>query len=244
MTLTMQNMDKSSIAAFNKDVLSNKGYLYTTNDRLSSKIANRRLTDVVLECVDLKNRRVLDIGCGDGTYTFELLDRAAPLSMTGVDAAAEAVALATNKRGGRNLDFITCGADKLPFAPDSFDIAHMRGLLHHLGNPIEVLREALRVAPEIIIVEPNGYNPVLKLIERFSSYHVAHLEKSYAPSTLHGWIKSMGAGISVRRYAGLVPFFCPEVLAKTLKLIEPLVEITPLARSLACAVHVIVAKRN
>ena len=239
----MKNQDETSVTAFNKDVLKNKGYLYTTNDSLSSKLANRRLTDLVLECVSLKGRRVLDVGCGDGTYTFELFDRAEPKIMTGVDAAEKAIELATQKKGARNVEFITCSADKLPFAADSYDTAHLRGLLHHLDNPLEVLREALRVAPEIIIIEPNGYNPVLKLIEKFSKYHIKHQEKSYAPSTLQDWIKSLGAKIIIRRYAGLVPFFCPDSLAKALKTVEPLVESTPLVRSLSCAVQIIVAKR-
>ncbi len=41
-----------------------------------------------------------------------------------------------------------------------------------------------------------------------------------------------------RSYAGLVPFFCPEPVARVLKTIEPVVERVPVLRALGCAVYV------
>ena len=117
-------------------------------------------------------------------------------------------------------------------------------MLHHLDNPLEVLREALRVAPLVVVVEPNGYNLVLKVIEKLSPYHRAHGEKSYAPRRLRGWFEELGAKVLSSGYAGLVPFFCPDIVARFLKAIEPAFERTPVLNSLSCAVQVVVARRG
>ncbi|MCK4325274.1 methyltransferase domain-containing protein, partial [bacterium] len=230
------------IDAFNRDIADNKGYLYTTNARLSSYLANRRLSDAALAVTNFRGKRALDIGCGDGTYTLELFDRGVPASMHGVDPADEAISIAQEKIGGRKIAFAVQSAEMLPYAAKSFDLGHLRGVLHHMEKPFEGLGEALRVAQTVVVIEPNGYNPILKLLERISHYHIKHNEKSYTPATLERWVKRIGGKVYIRRYVGLVPFFCPDWLARVLKLIEPVVERLPVVNALVCAVYVFVVK--
>ncbi|HEY1013431.1 MAG TPA: class I SAM-dependent methyltransferase [Herpetosiphonaceae bacterium] len=234
----------ANAAPFNRDVLANQGYLYTANASLSSRLANQRLTAAALELADLGRQQVIDIGCGDGTYTFELYDAARPASLTAVDAAHEAIFLAEQQRAGRPITFGVASCYGLPYPSDSFDLAHVRGVLHHLDRPVEALAEALRVAKTVLVIEPNGYNPVLKLIERVSAYHIEHGEKSYAPHDLDRWIGQVGGRVVARRWVGLVPFFCPDWPARVLKAVEPLVERLPLARRAACGVYAFVAERS
>jgi SAM-dependent methyltransferase len=229
---------------FEADMADNHGYLYTTNAPLSSRLANRRCTDAVLSMADLRGKAVIDIGCGDGTYTHELLELAHPASIHGIDAVVQAVASGGAKHGGPRLTFAAGSAANLPYADDSFDIAVVRGLLHHMSAAPEALREALRVARSIIVVEPNGYNPGLKLLERFHPYHLAHGEKSYPPRTLDRWVRDAGGTVEQRTWAGLVPFFCPDWAALVLKKIEPALETTPVLRSMGCAVYVFSAVRG
>jgi SAM-dependent methyltransferase len=230
--------EKGGIEAFNRDVVLNEGYRYTTRARLSSMLANRRLTEAALGIVDWRGKRVVDIGCGDGSYTVELFDAAGPLEIIGIDPASEAVKLAERKVVGRPITYLALNGRALPFPDKSFDIAHLRGVLHHAEQPKELLREAMRVSRCAVIIEPNGYNPILKLIERFSKYHIEHGEKSYSPDLLHRWIDSCGGKVLSRRYAGLVPFFCPDPVARTLKFFEPAVESIPFLNALTCAVYV------
>lgn len=234
---------KSNIDAFNRDITINSGYIYTTQARLSSQMANRRLTDATLEISELRGKRVLDIGCGDGTYTLELCDRGQPASIHGVDLAQEAIKIAQEKIGDRNITFAVSSAYQLPLADNSFDIAYLRGVLHHMDKPFDALREALRVAPTIVVIEPNGYNPILKLLERFSPYHVQHEEKSYTSIKIDKWVTELGGKVSKRQWVGLVPMFCPDWFARSLKMIEPIVEKLPLLNNLGCAVYVFVAIR-
>lgn len=227
-----------SYEAFNHDVSRNGGYVYTTNNRLSSRLANGRQSRAMLGLADYADKRVLDIGCGDGTYTCELADAARPALIHGVDPAAEAIEIARAAVGDRPLEFSVASAYDLPFDSGSFDIAYIRGVLHHLDRPEDALREALRVAHSLVVIEPNGYNPVLKMIERLSPYHVAHEEKSYAPRVLDRWVSGHGGCVTRRQWTGLVPFFCPDWMAQVLKHVEPLVECLPGVRSVACGNYV------
>ncbi|MEX0880220.1 MAG: class I SAM-dependent methyltransferase [Thermoanaerobaculia bacterium] len=232
-----------TVDAFDRDATHNRGYLYTTNARLSSKLANRRLTEAALAAADFTGKRILDVGCGDGTYTIDLFEAGRPASMYGFDPAREAIAVARQKIAGRPITFAAHDAYTVPLPDRSFDIAHLRGVLHHLERPVDVLREAFRLAPVLIVLEPNGYNPVLKCIEKLSRYHREHGEKSYAPAVLDRWVRELGGVVRARVYVGLVPFFCPDWLARALKSIELALERAPVLNAAGCAVYLQVAER-
>jgi SAM-dependent methyltransferase len=230
--------------AFNDDVERNGGYAYTTGARLSSRMANERLTAATLGLADFRGQRVLDVGCGDGTYTVELYDRGEPAFVQGIDPAGAAIEAARKAAGTRKLEFCVGSAYDLPYAAESFDTAYLRGVLHHMDRPVDALHEALRVAGRIVVVEPNGYSPILKLIERVSRYHRGHGEKSYPPHRLRRWTEDLGGQVTAGRFAGLVPMFAPDAVARLLKIVEPLLEATPVLRSVGCAVYVFVATRR
>ncbi len=229
---------------FDRDTLKNAGYLYTTNASLSSRLANQRLTEIALMMADWHGKRVLDFGCGDGTYTLDLFDLGRPTAIHGFDPAQEAIKVAQHKRTDRRITFAIHGAYALPYAANSFDIAHVRGVLHHLDRPVDALHEALRVASTVLVIEPNGYNLGLKLLERYSRYHIQHGEKSYAPASLNKWVTDLGAMVMERKWVGLVPFFCPDWLARILKTVEPLVERLAFINVVGCAVYVFIAQRS
>jgi SAM-dependent methyltransferase len=233
-----------NINQFNRDVAQNEGYLYSTNARLSSEMANTRLTDATLAAISFEGKRVIDIGCGDGTYSIEVFRRGRPAMMHSIDPAEQAIEIARKKTDDGSMTFASHDAYALPYGDDSFDIAHIRGVLHHMDRPVDALREAFRVARNVVVIEPNGYNPGLKLLERVSPYHRAHDEKSYPPHGLDRWVRSLGAEVTGRQWVGLVPMFCPDVLARVAKSIEPIVERLPIISKILCAQYVFVGTRN
>jgi ubiquinone/menaquinone biosynthesis C-methylase UbiE len=237
-------MPNDPVDVFNRDVDLHGGYVYTANSRWSSEVANRRLTEAALALDNIRGKRLLDVGCGDGTYTFALYDQGAPSSIYAVDPAAGAIEVARRAVGTRVIRFGIHDAARIPVQSDSFDVAHLRGVLHHTAEPRKVLSEALRLARTLIVLEPNGNNPALKVLERVSPYHREHKEHSFAPMKLERWIDHAGGRVISKTYVGLVPFFCPDALARILKRAEPFVEQAPLLRAVACAVCVFLVRRD
>lgn len=236
--------DKSIAEVFSADVDKNGGYGYTATSQLSSRLATSRWIDACLDVGDFRDKTVLDIGCGDGTFTFQLYDRAHPRSMVSIDLAESALAAARSRAGDRNVTFQVGNATALDFPDDSFDVAWCCAVLHHIGDPALAVREALRVARQVVVLEPNGYSPILKILEKRSKYHIEHHEQSYRHSTMRGWVRDAGGEVKRSVFVGLVPMFCPDVMARTLKVIEPVVEMMPLVRRYGCALNVFMAERT
>ena len=232
-----------SVRAFNQDVLKNEGYLYTTHAALSSQLATQRHKDILLGLNVFSDRNLLDMGCGDGFYTRYFWDTAKPRSLTAIDAASSAIEMAEANKKGRAINFEVGDIHHINYPDNNFDVALIQGVLHHDDRPQQILREAFRLAPQIIVLEPNGYNLGLKIIEKLSPYHRAHREKSYAPATLNRWIREAGGKVTSQIFAGFVPIFCPDWLAISLKKMEPIIEALPLISALGCAVNVVVANR-
>lgn len=237
-------MSDREFSPFDADVEKHGAYVYTRDQRMSSTLANARLSALTFSALAWEGLRALDMGCGDGAYTLELYDAGKLYEIHGIDPAAAAIATATTRVEQRRITFAVHSGYELPFGDDAFDIVHLRGVLHHMDRPELALKEALRVAPRVFIIEPNGWNPILKGIEQFSSYHRAHHEKSYSSRRIDRWLAELNAVVVWRRWAGLVPFFCPDGIARILKMMEPWIERTPLMRNLGCAVYAVVAQRE
>jgi SAM-dependent methyltransferase len=234
----------TNVAPFEQDAAAHGGYVYTLAKRLSCRLATGRSLEAILETGQLAGRSVLDVGCGDGYYTIGYWDRGQPRALTGVDAAAAAVRVAREKSEARPIRFEVADVHRLPFPDNSFDVALIQSTLHHDDDPAGIIREAFRVAPVILIHEPNGNNLGLKAIERVSRYHREHGEKSYSSRRLVHWVEAAGGEVQRRRFAGFVPMFCPDWLARAMKTVEPLLEAIPGLRALGCAVFILVARRK
>src|SRR5208282_18187 len=90
--------------------------------------------------------RVLDIATGPG-YIAEAFSGAAR-EVVGVDLTEAMLAIArerTTERGVSNLSFRAADAQNLPFENGAFDVVVCRLALHHLLEPLQVLREMARV---------------------------------------------------------------------------------------------------
>jgi SAM-dependent methyltransferase len=239
-----QNMAQNVYQPFEQDVVRSGGYQYTKTDRRSSIYANRRYSDVILNTAPMDGKTVVDVGCGDGTYTAGLRAQTKATSILGIDPAAAAVdAASRNYSAHQDLRF-RCGfAQDLLRGGEHFDVAIYRGVIHHVADPAAEIATALELADTVFFLEPNGWNPVLKLLERFSPYHREHKEQSYRLGQLCRWIREAQGQVDLSFYFGLVPFFCPNWMVSVGSTLEPVVERLPLARVIACGQIGILAKR-
>ena len=236
-------MSRAEHRPFERDVAAFGRYQYTGSDRFSTVRANRRFSDMILGATDLRGRHVVDLGCGDGTYTVLLAKESGAASMVGIDPAAAAVAAARGRAAPAQVSFRHGTASDLVAEGARFDVAVYRGVIHHVDDPAMAIAQSLRLAPQVVIVEPNGLNPVVKLLERWSTYHREHDERSYVAAAYRRWIAAGGGRVRRLQYFGLVPHFSPEWLARTGAALEPVVERIPGLRVPICGQLLIVAER-
>jgi SAM-dependent methyltransferase len=88
--------------------------------------------------------RVLDVGCGPGALTAQLITRLGPDQVEAVDPAPRFVAAARARFPG--LDVRLASAEDLPFADDAFDAVLAQLVVHFMEDPVAGLREMGRVA--------------------------------------------------------------------------------------------------
>ena len=86
-------------------------------------------------------QRVLDVGCGPGALTAELVSRAATVSAVEPSASFAAAVRARLPE----VDVRQCAAEQLPFADNTFDAALAQLVLHFMTDPVLSLREMARV---------------------------------------------------------------------------------------------------
>ena len=87
--------------------------------------------------------RVLDVGCGPGALTGELVQRVGAEAVSAVDPSESFVAAARARHPG--VDVHQAPAESLPFADDSFDAALAQLVVHFMADPVAGLREMARV---------------------------------------------------------------------------------------------------
>jgi SAM-dependent methyltransferase len=86
---------------------------------------------------------VLDVGCGPGALTADLVRRLGPASVSAVDPSESFVAAAGQRHPAVTLRQAT--AEKLPFGDRAFDAALAQLVVHFMSDPVQGLREMSRV---------------------------------------------------------------------------------------------------
>jgi SAM-dependent methyltransferase len=88
-------------------------------------------------------RRVLDVGCGPGALSSELVGRLGAAAVTAVDPSETFVAAARERLPGVAVQ--RASAEQLPFPDDSFDAAIAQLVVHFMSDPVVGLTEMGRV---------------------------------------------------------------------------------------------------
>lgn len=144
----------------------------------------------------LKNPRgtLLDIGCADGTTTYQIKKKFPKLKITGLDYYKGTIDFA--KRTRPQVRFVHGDAHELPFGNETFDIVTAIEVLEHLEKPKRVLSEIKRV------LKPDGIFIIVQDTDSLLFRTVWWL-----------WTKSKGA-VWVNSHINCVP---PKRLVKNLK---------------------------
>lgn len=104
---------------------------------------------LILKDIDYKSREsLLEIGCGAGAV-LGILGQAFPgLKLAGIDLESKQIEYANNHLDNLNLndlDLRVGDATNLPWQDNQFDHIYAIWFLEHLPDPLQVLKEAIRV---------------------------------------------------------------------------------------------------
>jgi SAM-dependent methyltransferase len=88
-------------------------------------------------------QRVLDVGCGPGALTAELVRRLGPAAVSAVDPSAPFVAAARARNPG--VKVLRASAEHLPFPTHEFDSTLAQLVVHFMPDPVAGLTEMARV---------------------------------------------------------------------------------------------------
>ena len=145
---------------------------------------SRLAGETFLDWLDVpKGLRWLDVGCGNGAFTEEIIARCAPGTVMAIDPSDEQLAFARTRPAAKLAKFEVGDAQKLSFGDATFDVAIMALVLAFLLDPAKAVAEMARV------VRPGGW----------VATYMWDILNGGAPTTpIYTAIESLGSTLPVR----------------------------------------------
>lgn len=112
-----------------------------------ARFMGRYADPLAVQFVDLVDprpgQRAVDVGCGPGAVTSQLVDRLGAAAVCAIDPSASFRAAVEARFPG--VDVRSGVAERLPFLADSFDLALAQLVVHFMTDPVAGLAEMARV---------------------------------------------------------------------------------------------------
>ena len=164
------------------------------------------------KAVTLKEKTVLDVGCGGGILSESMAERGA--KVTGIDLGEKALKVAQlhSLESGVNVDYRLIAVEQLAKeAPASFDVVTCLEMLEHVPDPASVVQACAA------LVKPGGHvffstinrNPKAYLFAVVGAEYVLNMlprgthdyAKFIKPSELAAWVRS--TDLSLKHQIGM-----------------------------------------
>ena len=118
------------------------------------------------------NSKVLDVGCGDGRLARLIAEKRPDISIRGIDV---------RPRNDAVMVVDMFDGESIPYDEGSFDVVMFVDVLHHASHPTMLLREAVRVAREAIVIKD----------------HVAEGSFDYLTLRIMDWVGNARHGVAL-----------------------------------------------
>ncbi|MDW7696019.1 methyltransferase domain-containing protein (plasmid) [Flammeovirgaceae bacterium SG7u.111] len=139
-----------------------------TEELIPSKISYSKAVDIkrlnfitkAIELYTSGNRKVLDVGCGNGLISMQLGQLG--YNVKGVDISDKAIGKAIANNTLPNVSFEVADAEALTIQNKKYDVVICSEVLEHLyepGSMLETLRELIAENGILIVTVPNGRGP-------------------------------------------------------------------------------------
>ena len=151
--------------------------------------------------LNLKNKDVLEIGCGNG-YGASLIHRQSPRSYVGLDVMEEQIEKARQRYP--KFKFLVQDATDLSYFLDaSKDVVIIFGVLHHIPEwrkVIEEIRRVLKPNGSLFVEEPRGMD--IKLFDFF--FRWGHPDSDFGITRMEEYLSSHGFAVHRRQWTPLM----------------------------------------
>ena len=166
---------------------------------------------------DLTGRRVLDIGCNAGFYSFALAERGA--EVLGIDTDERYLRQAEWARevlDARRVRFRQASVYDVDRLEGPFDIVFFMGVLYHLRHPLLALDLIARLKPGLMVFQTltfgdDSVSPHAREESDFATRerladpswpHMAFIEGSFCADPTNWWVPNHAAVMGMLRSAG------------------------------------------
>ena len=165
-----ERVEREKMAHDEDDVLKNsyklKGFFSHTTASYTMRRFEKEFSS---HLENVEGLRVLDLGCGHGDISLQLLDRGAEF-VAGIDISQNYIDDATNRAMAKGIDerrfsFSVMDAHALTFEEGVFDLVIGSGILHHLDLEVSLaeINRVLKTGGRALFKEPLAAHPLLKL---------------------------------------------------------------------------------
>ena len=149
-----------------------------------------------------RGQRVLDVGCGPGALTSELVRRLGAEAVAAVDPSEPFVAAARTRHPG--VDVRRASAEHLPFGHREFDAALAQLVVHFMSDPVAGLKEMARVTREGGVVaacvwdHAGGRGPLSSFWQAARAIDPDVDDESWRPGTREGHLAELFGAAGLR----------------------------------------------
>ncbi|MES2217629.1 MAG: methyltransferase domain-containing protein [Pseudomonadota bacterium] len=125
--------------------------------KILNDLCNSHSLQFIEKNLNLKNKRILDIGCGIGILSTEFAARCLPNgSVTAIDASEDQLKIAkkiAEEANITNIKFLNISAVNNDQVNEKFDLIYCRFVLHHLHYPNDAINKMTSLMhPESILI--------------------------------------------------------------------------------------------
>lgn len=151
-------------------------------------------------------QRVLDVGCGPGALTGELVSRVGASAVSAVDPSAPFVAAASARHPG--VTVVQASAEALPFADDAFDASLAQLVVHFMRDSVAGLAEMRRVTrPDGVVAacvwdHAGDSGPLGSFWAAVRAFDPDAHDEGTLPGTIEGQLVELFEAAGLRRVEG------------------------------------------
>jgi ubiquinone/menaquinone biosynthesis C-methylase UbiE len=168
---------------------------------------SRLLAPQMADLADVRvGQRVLDVGCGPGALTAELVARVGAANVAAVDPSESFVSGLRERDPG--VEVQRASAENLPFDAESFDAALAQLVVHFMSDPVAGLRDMGRVTKRGGVVaacawdQSRGQGPLGLFWEAVRVVDPDAVDESRRPGTHEGHLVRLFADAALRQVEG------------------------------------------